>query len=128
MPLNRQNTKTFHINLYKGWSDTVTIKKRANDQNMGQIRTLTAFNVREKKIHHEGEPLRGTAAAGDRTVWQVPRIEMDRLGITEFNALDQIIGPDGQTWQVEANDGEITIQLGKNVVNVSCRRVPGTGS
>lgn len=127
MPLNRLNTRTFHVNLYAGWLDTVTIQKRSNDQNMGQIRTLVAFNCREKKIRHEGQPLRGTAASRDETVWQIPRIEMDRLGITEFNALDRIIGPDGQTWQPESGD-LIHIQLGKNIVNIFCRRVPGTGS
>jgi hypothetical protein len=126
--MNRQNQRYFYRKLYAGWLDTITIQKRANDQNMGQVTTLTAFECREKKIHHSGEPLRGTAAAGDRTVWQIPRVEMDRLGITEFNALDRIIGPDGQTWQIEANDGEVTIQLGKDYCNLSCRRVPGTGS
>lgn len=128
MPLNRDNTRTFHVTLYAGWTDTITIQKRSNDQNMGQIRTLVAYDCREKKIDHSGEPLKGTAAAGDRTIWQIPRIEMDRLGITEFNALDRIIGPDGQTWQIEANDGEVKIQLGKNFCNLSTRRVPGTGS
>lgn len=132
MPMNRQNQRFFHRHLYggnglNGWLDTITLVKRANDQNQGQQRTLTLFDCREKKIEHQGEPLRGTAAAGDRTVWQIPRIELDRVGVTEINTLDWFIGPDAQKWQPEA-DTLIHIQLGKNFINVYCKRMPGTGS
>ena len=83
---------------------------------------LFLSNCRIRVRTHTGEPLLRTLAAGDRSEWMIPRCELDRVGVAEINALDRIVGKDGQVWQPEAPEG-ILIRLFKNIVSVPVRRV-----
>lgn len=122
MPLRRNNTNTFHRVLYGGQLESIQLLKRDNDQREGVVTKYILYQARQKAVAHSGEPLLGTMAAQDFTVWSIPRIELQRVGIADLNALDRIIGEDGQTWQPESGE-DIGIKLFKNTVDVVCRRV-----
>lgn len=124
MPLTRANTRTFHRHLYAGWYQTITLLKRGNDQQQGQVTPYTLYYCLGKRIPHTGEPIQGNMASGDRRNWLIPAVEMERVGLdaNNWNALDRIVDEKGRYWQPEAPDN-ITIQLGGNYLNIDCRRV-----
>ena len=124
MVLGKNSTRTFHRGLYcgKGMLEKITILKRNDDQQQGTVRSIVLFQCRRSQIFKTGEPLQGDMSAGHQTVWHIPRIELDRVGIDHLNALDRIIDPQGRTWQPEATT-MITQKLFDNHVCISCLRV-----
>ena len=120
--LSKANTKTFHRKLYAGWLMDITLLKRGNDQNQGMVTAHILFQCRRKKIFHSGEAIEESMAAQDVTIFQIPNIELQRVGVNEINALDRIVDEDNFTWQPEG-DTTIVYQLGGNFLNIDCRRV-----
>ena len=136
MPLlTRSSTRTFHRNLYAGWSMPITLVKRGgiafnlsgnlDASGYGVQTSYSLFNCRRKKVEHEGQPLLSVVASADRVIFQIPAIQLEAAGLTGYviNPLDRIIDEDGYVWQPEA-DTLILIQLGGNFVNVFCKRLP----
>ncbi len=60
--------------------------------------------------------------AGDRVMWHIPQIQLDRFGIKYINVLDRIVDQAGRIWEPEAST-EIREQLIENHVCISCRRL-----
>lgn len=116
MPLGRDNTKTFHRNLYgSGILETVTLLKRGDDQQQGTVTAYTLFDVRRAQEYKTKEPIEGSNTARDRMTWHIARIELTRNGIAYLNPGDRIVDKNGDTWQGEA-DQTITVKLCENHV------------
>ena len=121
MPLRDYNTRILHRRTYGGNMVKITLLKRGDDQAMGTVTSYTLFQCRIRSRQHTGEPIRTSLAAGDRSEWMVPACELARVGIDHINALDRIVGPDGQVWQPEAPEG-IHIRLFTNIISIPVRR------
>jgi len=121
--LGPYTTRTFHLNLYSGMLRTIVINKRGTEQNQGTGTNLTLYNCRRKKIYYGGQNIRGQMTSNDYTVWQIPRVELDRVGIVNLNIVDTITDQaSGEVWQPESDDVLIR-QLFDNFVNVPCKRI-----
>lgn len=77
-------------------------------------------NCRWARIFKQGEPIAGQMASEHFRELHVPRIEMERVGVAYFNALDRFIDKQGRYWQPES-DSLITVKLGLMHVCVQCR-------
>lgn len=122
MPLNVRNTRTFHRCLYAGILESVTLLKRNDNQQQGTVTSYALFQCRRSMIFKMGETLQGDMNSDHRATWHVPRIELDRIGISYLNPLDRIVDNKGRYWQPESNM-LITIKLFENHVCVDCLRV-----
>ena len=121
--LGPYTTRTFHLNLYAGMLRTIVINKRGTEQNQGTGTNLTLFNCRRKKIYYGGQNIRGQMTSNDYTIWQIPRIELDRVGIINLNIIDTITDQaSGEVWQPESGDVLIR-QLFDNFLNCPCKRI-----
>ncbi len=123
MPLSRRNQRTFHRTLYAGWDQKLTLLKRGDDQDQGEVVAHTLFHCRRKQITKTGQTIQGEESSDHFTTWVVPRIELDRVGVAYLNNLDRFVDPiEGGTWQPESTTS-ILIKLGGNYINVDCQRV-----
>ena len=122
MPLRRNNTTTFHRKLYAGELETVILLKRENDQRQGIVKKHTLFDCRWGMIFRSGEPIQGDLDIGASRALHIPRIEMDRIGVWYFNALDRFIDAENRWWEPEARN-RITHKLFQNHVCVDCVRI-----
>jgi hypothetical protein len=122
MPLRRGNTRTFHRTLFGGILETITLMKRGDDQQQGTVVSYVLFQCRRGLITKTGETLAGDMVSSHRTIWHIPRIELDRIGISYLNPLDQIVDSQGRTWQPESTT-EIVDKLFENHLDVQCLRV-----
>lgn len=123
MPLNKDNTRTFHRTLYAGQLETVTLLKRDDDQQEGTVRSVVLFDVRFSRIRKAGQPLRGDVSTGLFREIHIPRIQLDRVGVAYINVLDRFVDQSGRTWQPET-DQPIQVKLFENHVCVMCRGLP----
>lgn len=129
--LSKATTRLFYRKLYGGMLKTITILKRGDDQKQGSIVSYILYGCRRKKIYHEGEPIQRDMASADETVWQIPRAELDRVGILYLNAADTIVESvrnltKPRYWRPEANT-MITDQLYENILNLDCVRCDPPG-
>lgn len=122
MPLNRHNTKTFHRTLYAGELETVTLYKREDDQKSGKYHKHQLFDCRWSTMQKTGEPIQVDLSSGDARTLHVPRIEMERVGVRYFSALDMFVDAEGRWWQPEAPHTR-TVKLFQNHWCVSCVRI-----
>lgn len=124
MPLRPHHFRTFHRRLYGGQMQKLILYKRNDDQQEGVVRTLTLFNCRRSDIMREGEPLLHDMVANHRTTWQIPREELDRVGVNWISNDDRFF--DKQygtgTWQPEPGV-QIDVKLYAFWVTVNCFRV-----
>ncbi|RJQ24626.1 hypothetical protein C4577_07605 [Candidatus Parcubacteria bacterium] len=111
MPIDRYNTRYFHIGLYSGVGmlKTVRLLKRNDDQQSGVVTSYTLVQVRRNYIYKTDEPISHDMSASYRTTFHIPRTSMDAIGVKYINALDQIeeLSDEGQVlrmWQVEATN------------------------
>ena len=110
MPISRYNQRTFHLHLYgsPGMLQTITLLKRGDDQQEGTVTSIVLFQCRRSAIHKTGEAIAGDMLSNHRTVFHIPRIELDRVGIQYITPLDRIVErwknspPSTRTWQPEA--------------------------
>lgn len=124
MPLDKYTTYTFYQRLYApvGMLQTITLRKRGLGQNQSTGTNYTLYGCRQKKIYYKGQNVAGSMTTDDYCVWQIPREELDRVGITDLNVIDTITAENGQVWQWES-DGEGIIQLMKNMLNFTTKRI-----
>ena len=124
MPIDRFNTRSFHRRLYSGagYLESVTLLKRGNDQSQGTVTSYAIYQCRRSRIQHTGNPIQNDEAIGDRTVWHVPKTELDRIGVAYLNALDRIVDKKGRYWQPEEPQ-VLDIALFENQLHIQCVRV-----
>jgi hypothetical protein len=124
VPLNRNNTRTFHRALYAGLGmlQAVTLLKRDDNQRQGTVTEYKLFQCRWTRITRLGQTIEGDIQSDNRRTLHIPRIEMDRIGISYFNPLDRFVDEKGRTWQPES-PSTITIQLFENWTKIDCTRV-----
>src|SRR5438552_1028660 len=107
--MNRNNTRTFHRHLYAGMLESVRLLKRDDDQKQGTVRAIILFECRRSRIIKTGEPVQGDMSENHHTVWHIPRVELDRVGVAYLNAADRIVQLEGAekgfTWQLESDNG-----------------------
>lgn len=133
MVLNRLTTRHFHKRLYAGqnpgWLSTITLTKRNSDQSAGTTTDYSLNYCRRKKIYHQGNPLLTAVASQDYCIWQIPKEELDAQGIDPglLNPLDRITDEDGYVWAPES-DNSIVLQLGKNFINITTKRLPNAAA
>lgn len=122
MPLNRKTTRTFHTKLYATELESIWLQKRGDDQLEGRVVTYQLFQCRRSRISKLGEPILGDMSSADRTVWHIPRIELDRVGVNYIDPLDIIIDQNGRKWQAESDTG-IEEKLFSNHYCILCKRL-----
>lgn len=122
--ITRWNQKTFYKRLYYGWYETITLLKRGNDQQQGQVTPYTLFMCLGSKIHHTGEPIHNDEASHDTRKWLIPVDQLERVGLAGecINALDRFVDEKGRYWEPES-DTEIIIQLGTDYLHIDTKRV-----
>ena len=127
MPLNKMNCRTFHRRLYAGQLKTITLLKRNVDLQQGTVTTYTVYQTRRSSMHKTGETIQNDASSDVRTVWHIPRTEMDRLGLTDINALDRIVEsstyPTQTRWWQPESTTMIDIKLFEDHIDVACLRI-----
>ena len=125
MVLKRSTTRTFHRRLYAGELEKITLLKRDPGQRSGVRRAITLFQCRRSRVSKSGQDLQGDMTSNHRTVWHIPRVELDRVGVAYLSNLDQIVQTIPQernwTWQPES-DVPIDVKLFGNMVSVACKR------
>lgn len=121
--LNPHTTRTFHRNLYRGMLRTVIIMKRGINRQQSTATNYQIFQVRQKKIYYGGQNINGDMTSNDYCIWQIPRTELDRVGIENLNIIDRITDVvTGEIWQSESDDVLIS-QLFTNYVNCPSKRI-----
>lgn len=126
MALTRHTTRTFHRKLYAGWNQTVRLLKRGDNQKQGTVTSYLLFDVRRERTTKQSQTIQAEMSADHRTVWHIPLVELERVGIRFLNPLDrieQIEGIEaGRFWQPESTV-TIDTKLDGNHLCVSCLRV-----
>lgn len=122
MTLNKNTVNEFHTMLYAGILESVTVLKRDDDQKSGTVRSVRMHECRWSKIHRTGEPIEVSMTSNNRRSIHIPKIEMERVGITHFNSLDRIVDEEGRHWQPESTTS-ITEKLFQRHICIDCLRV-----
>ena len=121
MPLNKRNIGVVSRTVFAGFTETITLLKRNNDQQQGTQAAYTLFRCRQSMVSRTGEPIRGDMTSNHSTTWHIPYSELKRNGISHINALDRIVQKNGDTWQAESTT-EITEKLLGQEIDVNCLR------
>lgn len=119
MPLRPETCRTFHRHLYAGWNETVRLLKRGDDQLAGMVTEYTLFDCRWARVFKTGQPIATQMSSDHRRTLHVPRIEIERVGVSHINALDRFVDRQGRFWQPESTS-LLTIKLGQQHVCVEC--------
>ena len=122
MPLNKNTVRTFNRRLYAGILEKVTLYKRDPLLNSGTVTKYCLFDCRFSQSQKSGEQIEGSMGAKEFRVIHIPRIEMDRVGITFFNAGDTFEDVEGRQWRTLAPE-TITTKLFQQHVCVETERV-----
>ncbi len=128
MGLGKTDFRSFTPKLYAGVGclETVTLLRRGDNQNAGQVTTFLLFNVRMGRIFQTGQEIDGTLSSDNTRTLHIPRIELERAGAGPIRALDRFIDKEGRTWQPESPQ-TILAKLTEEHVDVPCRRVNDQG-
>lgn len=123
MPMRKSNQRTFHRRLYAGQLQRLTLLKRDDDLRQGTVRSCSLFQCRRSEITKTGQTIQHDMTSNNRCTWQIPRTELDRVGVNYLNPLDRFYDPvDGGTWEPESTT-LITVRLFGNWISVDCLRV-----
>lgn len=122
MPLRKEMCGTFHRTLFSGWNQTITLLKRDDDQREGVVRSLMLFDCRKGMETKTTEPIQADMSANHSVIWHIPVVEINRVGVRYFNALDRIVDEQNEWWQPEATT-EIILKLGRTHFDLVCLRV-----
>lgn len=123
MPLNRRVSRVFYRRLYAGISQTVTLYKRGDGQQSGQVTPYKLFRcVRLGDVQKSGESLEHDITASMTTTWLIPNVELKRVGVLWINALDMLVDAYNRWWQPEAGT-LIEIKQFEEYTRMSCLRV-----
>ena len=124
MPLRRNNTRGFHRLLYAGQLETVRLLKRGDNQQQGTVTAFILYECRRSKMQKSGQTLDGAMNVGSRTIWHIPRTELERVGVNYINPLDRIEQLDepekGYVWEPESPE-TIDVKLFANHVCIDCK-------
>ena len=110
---------------------SITLLKRNDDLQQGTVRAVKLFDCRKSFQTKTGQSIQGEMSSDHRCVWHIPRVQLDRAGVTYLNALDRIVEDkeDGgkklvipRQWQPESTT-PITIKLFENEIDLECLRV-----
>ncbi len=127
MPISKSNQRFFTRTLFAGMLKTVQLLKRGIDQKQGTVVAYTVYQCRRSIISKSGEPIQNDMTSDHRTVWHIPRREMDRIGITDINAADRIVehanDPNQVRWWQPESTTSITIKLWELEIDISCLRI-----
>lgn len=124
MPLNKYTTRIFHRRLYATEMESIRFLKSGDNQNQGTVVAYILYDCRRSQITKQGETLDGDMVSDHYTVWHIPRIELDRVGIPYINPTDQIEqveGVEAGTMWVNESTNMIDVKLFANHVCVACR-------
>ncbi len=125
MGLNRRNTKHFDRNLFIGVSETITLLKRDDDLRQGVVRAIILYGCWRSAISKTGQTIQRDMTGGHSCDWNVPRRELERVGVAYLSALDRIVQTEGleagYVWQPESTT-RIDVQLLGNYVKLGCLR------
>lgn len=102
MPLNRRNSSVFHRTLYAGQLEKITLLKRGDDQQEGQVVAYSLFQCRRGNLSKHGEAIQGEMACFHSAQWLLPNVELRRIGVNYINVLDRIIDQFNMWWQPES--------------------------
>ena len=122
MVLTRSNQRHFHRCLFSAQLETVTILKRDDDQRQGVVRSLIVYEAWRGPISKTKQTLQHDMIADHRTVWHMPKVEMERVGISYFNPLDRIVDSQGRYWHPESTT-VIDIRLMEVHIDLACLRI-----
>jgi len=124
--VNRVSERNFH-RLYRGLGPpgtgalvVATLEVTTSDDYPNNTTTsYTLYNCREKKVKHDGELNHDTITSQGKTTWQIPQQSLDNAGAPIPKLSDNIIGPDGQRWNIVG----MPKQLMGDCWNAHCQRV-----
>ena len=130
MPLNQRTTRTFHRTLYATELKSIVVLKRNVDQGQGTVTKYNLFQCRRSFISKTGEAIYDDETSQHSCIWHIPRIEMQRVGLTDINSADRIIENTDYAptttkqrwWQPESTVG-VDIKLFENQLRVQCLRI-----
>lgn len=122
MPLNARNQRTFHRTLFAGILESVTLLKRDDNQRQGTVRSIRLHQCRKSLQTKTGETIQADISSDHRTIWHLPRVELDRVGVAYLNPADRIVDDSGKYWQPESTT-EITVKLFEVHVDLVCLRI-----
>jgi hypothetical protein len=125
MPLNERNSRNFHRMLRAGTNiQAIVLYKRGDNQAQGTVTTHKLFGCwREESVSRIGETVINQAIQVEvRATWNVPKAELDRVGIIFLNVTDKIYDPKGKGWWTPYSSDRITELLMGNYVSLSCHR------
>ena len=120
--LTREIREVTIAQSFGGQTETVTLLKRNDDQQEGTVTSYLVFRARHSKFEKTEEPLAGSMTATYKTIWHLPRVELDRIGIGYLNSADRIVDLRGWQWQPESTT-VIVESLFMNEIDVYCLRV-----
>jgi len=79
-------------------------------------------NCRRSLITKTGEPIQNGMLSEHRTVWHIPRIVLDQVGVRYLNPADRIVDKEGRYWQPESTT-VITEKLFSLHIDLECLRI-----
>ena len=121
--LGPNTTRTFYRSLYRGMLRTVVLNKRGLNQQQSTGTNYTLYGIRQKRIYYGGQNVAGDMTTVDYCIWQIPRTELDRVGVQNLNIVDRITDVATNTvWQPESDDVLVN-QLYENYINVPTKRL-----
>lgn len=121
---NRYNQSRFYTYLFAGLDQqTITLLKRGDDQLQGQVVPHVLYGCWPSIINKNGETLQGAMTSEHAIMWNIPGVELARVGVNYLNPLDRIQGTITKgIWQPEATTN-IDVKLMECYLNVFCLRV-----
>ena len=122
MPLNPANCRVFHRTLFAQEMQKIVLLKRGPDQQQGTVTSHIMFDCRRSRITSTGEPIDGDQQSDTRTIWHIPRTEMNRVGVQYFSPGDRIVDYKNRYWEPESPQ-IIDIKLFENHVDIQCVRI-----
>lgn len=123
MPLITKSTsETFHTWLYAGQLGTVTLLKRGDDQAEGTVTAYVLYECRRSNTVKDGQPIQGDLAVESSTTWQIPAIQLRRIGVNYLNVLDRIIDDLNMWWQPESGQSITLSQFDSHYI-IKCVRI-----
>lgn len=135
MPMSPFNTRMFTRRLFAGMFKTIEFRKRGDDQLEGTVTVYTLYNIRRSRYSKTGEPIQGDMPNDVRTVWHIPAVELERVGINYVNVCDQIVErlddqgrpyPNGPHWWQPESPQIIDIKMFSNEIDIACVRIDPT--
>lgn len=125
MPLKRINSPSISRKIYAGQMEKVTLLKRKDDQQEGQVVAYTLFECRRGNISKTGEPIQLDMTVSHSVQWVIPAQQLLKISVNYLNVLDRIIDKYGMWWQPESNQTITLSQFDQEYI-IDCVRIDPT--